>query len=398
MKMDNNFDRLEKVLRLEGEPDRVPFYDLFADPEVIEAVTGRSLPTQLTPSGTSRMLTLPSDQMKTAAKWHPEIIENIENSFRVQVNFYSKLGYDYVVLHFPSPFPRWNFMLADDTAPLTRYKRIWQDENKGTVENREDFEKYMWPSLDEIEDACTLLLSIMKKVLPQGMKIIPLTPGGVLENVMWLMGAVNFFKALYMDRSLIEDMFRKIGPVISFYCDICSEDESVGAISMGDDMGYKTGPMISPELLRKYVFPWQKKCAENAHKHDKPFILHSCGKLNLVMNDLIEYVGIDAKHSYEDVSYPIAEYKKLYGDRIAVLGGIDMDKLARAPIEDFGRYVRDVISVCAPGGGYALGCGNTVANYIQLENYLLMLNIGRKYGKYPIRKMWDTTHQATFKN
>jgi len=68
-----------------------------------------------------------------------------------------------------------------------------------------------------------------------------------------------------------------------------------------------------------------------AHKHGKPFILHSCGNLKLVMNDLIDYVGIDAKHSYEDSSYPVTEYKRTYGERIAILGGIDMDKLSRMP-------------------------------------------------------------------
>lgn len=173
-----------------------------------------------------------------------------------------------------------------------------------------------------------------------------------------------------------------VGSVISFYCDLGSEDESVGAMSMGDDMGYRSGPMISPNLLRKYVFPWQKKRVENAHKHGKPFILHNCGNLKLIMEDLIEYVGIDAKHSYEDVSYPIVEYKKLYGDRIAVLGGVDMDKLSRMPLNEFTIYVRSIIRECAPGGGYALGCGNTVANYVKLENYLTMLKIGKKYGRY----------------
>ncbi|MEM1607290.1 MAG: uroporphyrinogen decarboxylase family protein [Candidatus Bathyarchaeia archaeon] len=389
--MDNNFDRLETVLRLEGEPDRIPFYDLFADPEVIEAVTGQRLPAQ-SPSqveGTeSRMVTLSSDQVRSiaGAEDQQKIMRDIERSFKVQADFYLRLGYDYVVLHLPSPFPRWNVLLADDTAPLTRRKRTWQNENRGTIESREDFKRYCWPDLDEIECACTLLLSVMKRILPQGVKIIPLTPGGVLENVMWLMGAVNFFKALYTDRSLIEDMFQKIGPVISFYCDICSEDESVGAMSMGDDMGYKTGPMIHPDYLRRYVFPWHKRCVENVHRHGKPFILHSCGNLKIVMNDLIEYVGIDAKHSYEDTSYPVTEYKRLYGDRIAVLGGVDMDKLTRAPLKDFEGYVRNIIYECAPGGGYALGCGNTAANYIRLENYLTMFSIGRRYGRYPLKR------------
>ncbi len=374
--MDNNFDRLDMVLHLEDEPDRVPFYDLFADPEVVEAITGKNLPA--TPT---------YEQMKTIARAGQcsKIAEILNRIFEIQVEFYSKLEYDYVVLTLPSPFPRENVILAEDTAPLRRHKRAWQDENKGAIESKEDFEKYPWPDTSEIDDIITLMLDILKRNLPENMKIIPLTPGGVLENVMWLMGAVNFFKALYRDPLLLEKMFQKIGSIISHYCEVCSEDELVGAISMGDDMGYKTGPMISPNFLRKYVFPWHKRCVKNVHKHGKPFILHSCGNLKLVMNDLIEYVKIDAKHSYEDTSYPVVEYKELYNDKIAILGGVDMDKLARMPSLEFRRYVMNILNRCAPGGGYALGCGNSVANYVKLENYLLMLEIGRKYGKYPIR-------------
>jgi uroporphyrinogen decarboxylase len=36
-----------------------------------------------------------------------------------------------------------------------------------------------------------------------------------------------------------------------------------------------------------------------------------------------------------------------------------------------------------PGGGYALGSGNSITNYMKIENYKAMLDIGTKYGKYP---------------
>ncbi len=32
-----------------------------------------------------------------------------------------------------------------------------------------------------------------------------------------------------------------------------------------------------------------------------------------------------------------------------------------------------------PGGGYCLGTGNSVANYIPLDNYLAMVDEGRRY-------------------
>ena len=41
--------------------------------------------------------------------------------------------------------------------------------------------------------------------------------------------------------------------------------------------------------------------------------------------------------------------------------------------------VRDTLEVCTKGGGYVLGTGNSVANYIPLDNYLAMLDEGRKF-------------------
>jgi uroporphyrinogen decarboxylase len=97
------------------------------------------------------------------------------------------------------------------------------------------------------------------------------------------------------------------------------------------------------------------------------------------MPALIE-AGIDGRHSFEDSIEPVTEMKIRWGDRIAILGGIDMDFLVRANEQAIRRRVRETLDVCQPGGGYCLGSGNTVANYIPVENYLIMLDEGRRYG------------------
>ena len=118
---------------------------------------------------------------------------------------------------------------------------------------------------------------------------------------------------------------------------------------------------------------------EIVHAHNKPFLLHSCGNLARIMDDLIDDVGIDAKHSFEDVIMPVAEAKRRWGDRVAILGGVDMDYLCRHSEEEVRSYTRDVIEACAPGGGYALGTGNTIANFIPIRNFVAMLLEGARY-------------------
>lgn len=373
-----NYERLLSILYLEEPRDRVPFYDLYADAEVVEALTGDKLAPE--PGSVHETLELLRER---GAREKLERV--ISSNVKVLARFYGALGYDYVTLSIPTPFPRSNVILADDTAPLRRPKRAWQDEQRGTIETREDLLSYHWPTPSEVVEVFLFYNSIVERELPESMGFIPLTPGGVFENVTWLMGFAPFSRALYRDRVLVREMFERVGRVLESLCAAAAEGERVVAVTMGDDMGFRSGPMISPAALKELALPWQKRCADAVHRKGKPFILHSCGNLKVLMEDLIEYVGIDAKHSFEDSSYPVAEYKELYGDRIAILGGIDMDKLARMPIDIFAEYVKETLRKCAPGGGYALGCGNSVANYVKIENYLAMLQIGRKYGKYPTR-------------
>ena len=146
-----------------------------------------------------------------------------------------------------------------------------------------------------------------------------------------------------------------------------------------DDMGFRTSTLFSPDFLREKIFPWHKRCAEVAHENSRPYLLHSCGQIESVMDDLIDDVGINAKHSFEDVIIPVTEVKKKYGDRIAILGGMDMDFLCRSDEQAIRSRVKETLDVCMAGGGYCLGSGNSIANYIPLENYLIMLDEGRRF-------------------
>ncbi len=353
-----DFKRLLKVFRREGIPDRVPFIELFADPEIVAAVLGEE----------------PVDQM---AMLRDPVAREV--ALRQRIRFCQKVGFDFVwVCTHPPFFSTLAWLVAEDTAELSRPGRIWVNEDSGTIRSMADFEAFPWPSPEMVDYS---ELDFISQNLPEGMKIIAET-SGILEYVMWLMGYASFAVALYDNPELVQGLFERVGSIMTSIYETMCDYPTVGAAFIGDDMGHRGGTMIHPDHLRQYVFPRQRRFAEIAHAHGMPFLLHACGDLRVVMDDLIEDVGIDGKHSFEDTYLSVQEGKRLYGDRISILGGVDMDFLVRSSEDDVRAYTRRVLEACMPGGGYALGTGNSVANYVPVRNYLAMLDEGVKLGTY----------------
>ncbi|MBM3215887.1 uroporphyrinogen-III decarboxylase-like protein [Candidatus Poribacteria bacterium] len=342
-----DFARFERVLRRDGEPDRVPFFELFSNiQEPILAAIGRADTPPANPT--------PQEWWR----WHTDR----------HIEYQHALGYDYVNIG-PTGF---GFPQKErPTAATKEGVRSWYLADTHTIGSREDFDAYAWPPMDTIDYSP---LENLSGRLPTGMKTIPLS-SGVLENVMWLLGYEPFSILLFEDPELVRDMFDAVGSRIVEFFDRCASYDVVGAVCMGDDMGFNTQTMVAPDVLREYCFPWHKRLVDAAHRHGKPAILHSCGNLDEVMDDLIA-CGWDAKHSYEDAVTPVWEAKERWGDRIAVLGGFDMDKVCRYTPEQVRTHTRTLIERCAPGGGWALGTGNSVANYVPVENFLTMLDEG----------------------
>jgi uroporphyrinogen decarboxylase len=314
-----DFNQLLKILTKSDVPEYVPSYELFLNVEVMETILDKKLP----------------DRAAT-------------------VEFYCKAGYDYV-----PAWPRVDLVVGSLIDTSSHYP----------IRNFADFTAYQWPDKNFID--FSEFESIIP-ILPDGMKIIGQT-GGIFETAQTLMGYVGLCFALADAPELVEMVLERLGELyVAMYEGMAAIDE-VGALVISDDMGYKTQTMISAAHLRKLILPYHKKLADISHKHGKPVILHSCGQLSEIMEDLIEYVGIDAKHSFEDQILPVKEAYQKYGDRISILGGFDLDRLCRSTEEEVRNYTRMLVEELGNKGGYAVGSGNSIAGYVPIRNYLAMI-------------------------
>lgn len=201
---------------------------------------------------------------------------------------------------------------------------------------------------------------------------------GIFPTMLSL-GTENFCLALYDNRPFIET-------VLDRYCDwiavvaerVCQLGFDVFAST--DDMAFNTAPFFSPKVFRDLVIPRYRRAAR---KITLPWVIHSDGNVLPFVDDLLS-VGIAGLHPNEKGAMDIRAMKRQYGDRLCLLGNVDLNLLGMGSPDAVDKEVRELIRDVGPGGGYIVTSGNSLAGYLLPENVLALSKAVQKYGKYPI--------------
>ncbi|MHB9026808.1 MAG: uroporphyrinogen decarboxylase family protein [Armatimonadota bacterium] len=281
--------------------------------------------------------------------------------YRLRINAFRAAGYDYAVVGGA------NFGFPAGEARHDKSRSM----NEGNVIfDRASFEAYPWQDPESHDYG---RLRDIAPYLPEGMKLICCCPGGVLENVMSLVGYESTCYMIIDEPDFAKAVFDAVGSRLLRYIELCLPYDTVGAIISNDDWGFNSQVMLPPDAMREYVFPWHRRIVAAAHAAGKPAILHSCGNLETVMEDIIEDMQFDGKHSYEDKICPVEEAYDRWGSRLAILGGIDVDFVCRSTPAEVHARSRAMLDRSATKGSYALGTGNSVPEYVPTENYFAMI-------------------------
>ncbi len=286
--------------------------------------------------------------------------------FRRLIKSFINAGYDYTTIS------AWRTNTLSFPKGTSEKKESRSLNAGNLINDRASYEKYKWP---DPEKGDYDIYYDLRSELPDGMKLIASGNGGLLENVIDLVGFENLCIMCLVDETLTKDVFDSVGSRLLRFYEIVAPIDTIGACIVNDDWGFKNQTILSPEMLKRWVFPWHKKIVEAIHSAGKSAILHSCGQLKDVMDDIIDDMKYDAKHSFEDQITPVEKAFEYWGKRIAILGGIDIDFLARrTPVEIIQRSIA-MLEKGLSQGGYALGSGNSIPEYIPDENYLAMISV-----------------------
>jgi uroporphyrinogen decarboxylase len=188
-----------------------------------------------------------------------------------------------------------------------------------------------------------------------------------------MMGFESFSLALFENEDLIKNLNDRLGELVLSMFEYFAQSDIVDVIWYSDDIAYSNALMVSPQVLDIYLFSWLKKIGDLAKKYNKPFIYHTDGILFDVMDRIID-CGVTALHPIEPKAMNIGEVKKRYGNQLCLIGNIDVDLLARGTTTEIRNNVYKNVEEVGIEGGYCVGSGNSIPEYVKLDNYKAMID------------------------
>ena len=200
-----------------------------------------------------------------------------------------------------------------------------------------------------------------------------------------LMNTERLLCLMVEDPETARDMFDTVANLLVETCKmLLKEGYEFDAAFLYNDMGYRNSSLFSPKTYKELIFPGDKYMFDFFHKNGMKTLLHSCGNVKPLLPHLIE-AGLDCIQPLEvKAGMDLIELKKLYGDKLAFMGGIDVRKMVGASKDSTAieEEIKTKFAVAKKGGGYIYHSDHSIPKDISFQDYLKVMELVAKYGKY----------------
>lgn len=156
----------------------------------------------------------------------------------------------------------------------------------------------------------------------------------------------------------------------------------IDAHFFGNDFGTQKGLLMSPEMFREFFLPWVRRFAEQARRRGMDCVLHSCGGVSEIVEDLIA-AGVNGLHPMQTIAHGMspAELAGRFGGRVTFWGGVDTQHLLQEGTpDDVAAAVRELDTLY----GHKIVIGPSHEALLPSVNMRNVLEIPRALGRFEI--------------
>jgi len=382
-------DRIWAALRLE-EPDRVPVYphgfDLGLGMEPIGRV-GLGLDpyrSSLSDEWYLKVVEYAGQVGDPMQGWSPQVQPNVflsaSNRVRRWVSYYEENGYRVEETRIETPKGLLSSVSRTPEGGATRYV-------KHLIETEEDIDKFLSvPYVPPKVDASSFR-ELEAKV--GGRAALRCGAPTAIINVTGpqLSSSDEFALLVYRHKERVVEMLDAMHERCIDYLESLLS-QGVQLVFWTDGAELAAPPILSPRLFRELVVKYDRDISKLIHEHGSVVIMHCHGNVNKVLEDIVE-TGVDGLHPVEPPPMgdtPLAEAKRRVGDRLCLVGNIEMHDILTCAPEQIDAKVRETIEEAAPGGGFILSVSTGFYPFYRTEqgarNYLQFLKTGCEAGAY----------------
>jgi len=205
-----------------------------------------------------------------------------------------------------------------------------------------------------------------------------------------LMNSEQLLVLMAEDPETAKDMFDTVGNLTVETCKmLLKEGYEFDGGFFYNDMGYKNSSLFSPKMYRELIFPIDKYIFGFCHENGMKTILHSCGNVKPLIPSLIE-AGLDCLQPLEvKAGMDVIELKKLYGDKLSFMGGIDVRKMVGAAADSTAieEEIKTKFEAAKKGGGYIYHSDHSVPKNVSFQEYQKVMELVKKYGIYQVGRV-----------
>ncbi len=205
----------------------------------------------------------------------------------------------------------------------------------------------------------------------------------VFECIHPICGHENMLVGMALEPEWILDMAKTYTDLLIGLQKILFEKEGKpDGIWYYEDMGYKLTPFMSPTMYRELIMPSHKETIDYAHSIGLPVIMHSCGFIEPLLPDMIE-AGIDCLQVIEiKAGMDLLRIHEKFGDRIALMGGIDVRELYTNDKARIDAELAAKIPTVKKGYGYVLHSDHSIPKTVDYETLRYYIKKGLELGTY----------------